>query len=420
MSKPRIHAFAVAFLLVVTVTPAAAISTTDGPFVQGPFVQGPFVQGPFVQGPFVQGDELERVDLDLATMTLDGNAYFCCANDGTDLVAIRWVTPDILEWRTLTEVQFISNGQTYGPYPAGMVGAVFDAQVSGTHQGQLVDATVQVRIAEILGPDDSETRMEGPGVQPANTPFTVEDFTSNSDILLVRLEIADDQGSWKDLCAGADSDERAGFFLPGTWNADGSYSGSGTTFTCLQGAASKCARTLGYKPWKSLPRPNDGIMQDLEPLYEACVRATRADYCADGTSYTVAGTMINIWDDYDFNLPETSAQMHQWLEDEAALQGGGPGSEIIGNSVLYYESMFDDQENVTLSWERHESLDPVCGSNPPAMATSSTIYAYDLFGLEDPHIFVQSFFYYECIMPPRPLPQEPICSLQPVPLTVAN
>jgi hypothetical protein len=58
------------------------------------------------------------------------------------------------------------------------------------------------------------------------------------------------------------------------------------TFACpVIGAIGKCI-DAGYKPWTS-----------LEEEHEACVRLIRADYCGDGTPHTVAGVLINLYDE---------------------------------------------------------------------------------------------------------------------------
>jgi hypothetical protein len=67
----------------------------------------------------------------------------------------------------------------------------------------------------------------------------------------------------------------------------GSYDAGTADFTiaCRGSAIAKCVE-LGYKPWL-------GNTRELA----ACVRALRADYCGDGTPYTVNGTIVNIYDD---------------------------------------------------------------------------------------------------------------------------
>jgi hypothetical protein len=76
--------------------------------------------------------------------------------------------------------------------------------------------------------------------------------------------------------------------IPGYWDAQGAFNApSGDiTFACENSAAGKCIK-LGYTPWGAYPRSN---------LFNTCVRAIRADYLGDGTSHTVDGTVIDIFD----------------------------------------------------------------------------------------------------------------------------
>lgn len=64
----------------------------------------------------------------------------------------------------------------------------------------------------------------------------------------------------------------------------------GFSIACTSDARGKCTR-FGYKPWKSA---DDGA--PLLPLYQACLRMVRADYCGSGDSHTRAGVFIRMWD----------------------------------------------------------------------------------------------------------------------------
>jgi hypothetical protein len=80
--------------------------------------------------------------------------------------------------------------------------------------------------------------------------------------------------------------------VQGTWNyqqgvrGGGAYDAAAPRFTiaCRGSSIAKCVE-MGYKPWL-------GLTEELA----SCVRALRADYCGDGTPYTVTGTLINLYD----------------------------------------------------------------------------------------------------------------------------
>ena len=99
--------------------------------------------------------------------------------------------------------------------------------------------------------------------------------------------------SWVPYCQPDVEGRRAAIPVGGAWDANGQPVDAGPdalTFACTSGAIGKCIR-LGYAPWRSL----DGG-PSLARLHSACVRMIRADYCGDGKSHTVDGTLIDIAD----------------------------------------------------------------------------------------------------------------------------
>ncbi len=96
---------------------------------------------------------------------------------------------------------------------------------------------------------------------------------------------------WSPLC-GLDASNQPikAVTVAGEWVVAGpdtahySTSTNKFTFACRGKAIAKCVE-LGYKTFK-------GYTSQLQ----ACVRLLRADYCGTGTSYTVDGTMLNLYD----------------------------------------------------------------------------------------------------------------------------
>jgi hypothetical protein len=97
---------------------------------------------------------------------------------------------------------------------------------------------------------------------------------------------------WRNICRPDREGRRVGFPLPGAFASDMRHVDAPGRFliTCSGGAEGKCVR-FGYKPWGRAP---DG--SSLEPYYQTCVRAVRADYCGDGVGHTRDGTPIDIFD----------------------------------------------------------------------------------------------------------------------------
>lgn len=115
---------------------------------------------------------------------------------------------------------------------------------------------------------------------------------ANTDVWSYRLS-ASVAGTWRSLCADATGSPGYADSVRGSWNlatgtpGGGAYHPDTTDFTlaCQGSSIAKCME-LGYKPWT-------GHGRELA----ACVRALRGDYCGDGTSYTVSGTLVNLYDD---------------------------------------------------------------------------------------------------------------------------
>jgi ADYC domain-containing protein len=130
---------------------------------------------------------------------------------------------------------------------------------------------------------------------------------SNADVWSYRMS-ASIGGDWRPLCV-----DRAGApifadTVGGTWNLAQGVPGGGAyhpetsefTVACRGSAIAKCVE-LGFKPWT-------GHVPELA----ACVRALRADYCGDGTPYTVDGTLVNIFDDTG-----VQADTEDWVPEAA-------------------------------------------------------------------------------------------------------
>lgn len=93
--------------------------------------------------------------------------------------------------------------------------------------------------------------------------------------------------------------------LAGEWNTSeaalgtpwgGAWSDGGRiTFASRGYALAKCVE-FGYKPWAAGGRE----------LHQSCVRMLRADYCGDGNSWTLNGTMLNIYDGSGIQARDTA------------------------------------------------------------------------------------------------------------------
>jgi hypothetical protein len=111
---------------------------------------------------------------------------------------------------------------------------------------------------------------------------------------------------WSPLCgAAADGTPVDAIALEGLWDyGTGAPGGGGHlddpdafTFACRGFALAKCVE-MGYQPWeqvKACKGKSCGTVS-LAGHHQACTRMLRADYCGDGSSFTIDGTTINVYD----------------------------------------------------------------------------------------------------------------------------
>lgn len=79
---------------------------------------------------------------------------------------------------------------------------------------------------------------------------------------------------------------QAGVIVSGRWDATGAHTSDPevVTYSCTSGVIAKCV-SWGYAPWVVGP-----------DVHAACTRMARADYCGDGTPWTMDGTHIGAHD----------------------------------------------------------------------------------------------------------------------------
>jgi hypothetical protein len=165
-------------------------------------------------------------------------------------------------------------------------GEVVAEQGGDTLRGsQLAGTTLQAQVrsgGQIVTAEYRITSVQAEvGYDPTNTGstflYTIEQWNSTTS-------------SW-DLACPVDYDgRRVAIPLAAEWDESGTRSDSSTMFTlaCTTGSLAKCYR-WGYRPWVT-------GYGDLATMHYVCTRLARADWCGNGTSHTVDGTWINVWD----------------------------------------------------------------------------------------------------------------------------
>lgn len=165
------------------------------------------------------------------------------------------------------------NGVSYTG--AQLVGARFPASINGVSFTMVISAAQPHK--NLIDPAD---------------PFSTKEFeyrvTVSGELNLCR-------GSAVSLFALAQ---------PGIWSTSGAHSSSERqiTLACQGGVLAKCS-DFGYKPY--LPRSGLTLAGNTssitgENLHYVCTRMARADYCTSGSSHTVDGTRIDMYDIFKF------------------------------------------------------------------------------------------------------------------------
>lgn len=139
---------------------------------------------------------------------------------------------------------------------------------------------------------------------------------ANSDVWLYRVTYATQDG-WRPLCGLDAGQPMLSIPVEGRWDYRVGVAGGGShiddstafTFACRHYAIAKCVE-LGYKPWGVIKQCPSGTKKcaptSVAELHQACVRALRADYCGDGSSSTIDGTTVNVYDAFGYHIDEPS------------------------------------------------------------------------------------------------------------------
>lgn len=134
---------------------------------------------------------------------------------------------------------------------------------------------------------------------------------------------------WASICSNEQGKPDYGIPLAGVWDQNTGNridAPNVFTFACRDFALGKCV-TLGYRPWAkaidctSSYRSRDCDEVALSDYHQACTRMIRADYCGNGKSFTVNGTVIDVYDYLDppINVPETDWDIESRWTTKGAL-----------------------------------------------------------------------------------------------------
>jgi hypothetical protein len=234
------------------------------------------------------------------------------------------------------------------------------------------------------------TSMEG---TPENDSITVSDIgfagadmdavlgdASTTSVRIVSISTTDVPGalSYEIESGGQNVCGTAGakaLLMPGRWDyATGSLTDDPDHFTvaCRGAAIAKCAE-WGYRDLDAWTETSGGSHHDIAGtwFHEACTRMVRADYCGDGHSHTVTGTLIDVYDTAGIQTISTSLA----LEAEWSAAGATCVKHPRWTSAGYgdVETYVKAHCNSVWAGPDRSSANAACGAQT---STYNTAYGY--------------------------------------------
>jgi hypothetical protein len=152
---------------------------------------------------------------------------------------------------------------------------------------------------------------------------------------------------WLPLCGVDDNFEPIGAIpLLGRWDyTEGTETGGSKiddahsfTFACEGYVLDKCV-DAGYKPWlsaKVCQARNECEIVSLASYHQACTRMMRADFCGDGTAYTVDGVVVSMYDGLGIRYDSEEWDIEaEWDEDGAVCIHQDRIDELVPTCIDY-------------------------------------------------------------------------------------
>jgi len=232
----------------------------NGPILQGPILQGPILQGPILQGPILQGVVLNGP-------ILQGPILQGPILQGTEFQGV-----------------VIKDGQEVPANGEDFEGSEWDLRVGQIdEEGNELVEEYTLRFDAIYPSDEFD------------------------DVLMYEISHRPKAGgTWMPLCPDGTPEGAPAIPLHNYWNlenGDRIDDENVITFACKNAVLAKCV-LYGYRPWatgskcKNADKGKHKKCEDvpLTEYHQACTRMARADYCGDGTAWTVEGTAIDVKD----------------------------------------------------------------------------------------------------------------------------
>ncbi len=196
-------------------------------------------------------------------------------------------------------------------------GSALGVQLPGTSK-VLTGMDLKGLTASVVIPDPASQK-------PVKYTFRIDNVVLDSlnknfkDVWLYQVSyLVEGTQAWQSMCKDYNGNPAPLIPVKGSyWNettgarVDDANSG---TLACYEGAIGKCI-SAGYRIWASAQQCTGSgkskkcTTVSLKDHHQACTRMMRADYCGDGKSYTVNGTVLDI---FDYLQPPVQLQEEKW------------------------------------------------------------------------------------------------------------
>lgn len=201
-------------------------------------------------------------------------------------------------------------------------------------QGYATGQTVFLRGGELMaivgqgtmvgGTDLEGTLLQGVFSDSSGIELRIDAVTPTNDAEIYEYTVSYRNGAiWENLCGYQNGLAIPALAVEGRWDESSGTPTGGDhlddpnlfTFACTHATIAKCV-TMGYAPWRSVSECSGNDCQNIpmRELHQACTRMLRADYCGDGTTHTVNGTTINLWDNLDIQTSDTALPV-TWTDE---------------------------------------------------------------------------------------------------------
>ncbi len=354
--------------------------TGQGTFYQGTFYQGTFYQGTFYQGTFYQGTFYQGATYGGAalsdSLTLSGSSALVAWTRVNKLTWAQRFPNRICYWNAERTVRSSCTTVDLGSSPSPLAGieipATFDGP-KGPFTANILIGSSSSQVGAVAADTTAAASLLGGHTNSSScpvVPFNAFDTTGarcdnpngcrvNCDIWLYDLKLRDPNNN-NALIPFCPNGEPA-TVVPGVYSSTGQKTSiaSKFTFACTNGTIAKCTR-WGYRPTGSARKycnqnefcPADTALYPLADYHQACVRAATADYCANGYSFTKAGTLVDI---YDYSPRKYSYGFVPRTRD--GLVSSSQATAVV------WETSFDKQGAAQIDHLRYQELEGTSAFN---------------------------------------------------------